>query len=229
MNSNVKAGGWRADPLPRGRHKLSREAVRASQRERLLRAIAEVVGERGYAAATVPEIVAAARVSTNTFYDLFADKAACFIAFCEQAGDELFDELASFADEPDWLSGLNRGLALYLRWWQERAALTRAYFVELPGAGRRALDERDRERQRFTAILRYMADWARSEQPDLPQLREVTLATAVIAPTELIATEVRADRLEGILDLEDDLRYLLVKLLADDATAQRAQRRFGSA
>jgi AcrR family transcriptional regulator len=219
MYSDVKPEGWRARPLPRGRHTLPREVVRASQRERLLRAMAEVVSELGYEATTVPKVVAAARVSTNTFYEFFADKTDCFIALCEQAGDELFAELASFTDEPTWLAALDRGLDLYLRWWQERAALTKAYFVELPAAGRRALEERDRQAERFTAILRYLADWARAEQPDLPPLGELALATAVFAPTEVIAREVRAGRLERISLLRDELRYLLVKLLADDATA----------
>ena len=55
------------EPLPRGRHKLGAEAVRASQRERLIRAMLETVAERGYEATTVPEVVARARVSRNAF------------------------------------------------------------------------------------------------------------------------------------------------------------------
>jgi hypothetical protein len=51
------------------------------------------------------------------------------------------------------------------------------------------------------------------------------LIVAVAAPTELIGREVRAHRLESLLDLKDDLRYLMVKLLADEETAQRAQER----
>ena len=49
------------EPLPRGRHKLDRDAVRASQRERLLRAMLQCVAADGYAATTVPRVAAAAR------------------------------------------------------------------------------------------------------------------------------------------------------------------------
>jgi AcrR family transcriptional regulator len=188
--------------------------------------MAEVVSAEGYAATTVPKVVAAARVSTNAFYELFDDKADCFIAFCEQAGDELLAEMAAFGDESDWLGGLERGLDAYLRWWRDRAALTHAYLVELPSAGRRALEEKDRQQDRFTEILRYMAQQARDENPDLPPISDAVIATAFVAPTEIIAREVREGRLERIPGLKDDLRYLLVKLLADDVTAELADRRF---
>jgi AcrR family transcriptional regulator len=222
----MKSTSWRGDPLPRGRHKLPRREVLASQRERLLRAMAEVVSAEGYASATVPNVVAAARVSTNTFYELFDDKIDCFIAFCEQAGDELLAEMAAFGDESDWLAGLDRGLGMYLHWWRDRAALTHAYLIELPSAGTRALEEKDRQQDRFTEILRYLARQAREDDPGLPPIGDAALAAAFISPTEIIAREVREGRLERIPELKDDLRYLLVKLLADDATAQRADRRF---
>jgi AcrR family transcriptional regulator len=226
MSSKVKGRkpeppAWQGEPLPRGRHRLGREAVRASQRARLIRAMAEVVSAEGYEATTVPKVVAAARVSTNAFYDFFADKTDCFIAVCEEAGEELFTELASYREAPDWLSGLDGALDAYLRWWVEQPAMTIAYLVELPAAGRRGIDEKERQYERFTVLMRWAAERARREQPDLPPLSEVALSTAVLAPTELIAREVRGGRLERVPELRDDLRYLLVKLLADDATAAR--------
>ena len=86
MSSNVK---WRGEPLPRGRHKLAAEAVRNSQRARIVRAMLECVGRDGYEATTVPQVVATARVSRNAFYEFFADKADCFIAACDEAAQEL--------------------------------------------------------------------------------------------------------------------------------------------
>ena len=49
------ASGTHPRPLPRGPHRLAREIIEASQRGRLLDAIAEVVAEKGYAAATVAD------------------------------------------------------------------------------------------------------------------------------------------------------------------------------
>jgi hypothetical protein len=43
--------------LPRGRHKLSREEVTGAQRERMLRAVAVAMAERGSVATPVAEIL----------------------------------------------------------------------------------------------------------------------------------------------------------------------------
>ena len=56
--------------LPRHRHALPRDTVRASQIVRILLATAEVVAERGYAATSVAQIVKRAGVSTRTFYEI---------------------------------------------------------------------------------------------------------------------------------------------------------------
>jgi AcrR family transcriptional regulator len=68
-------GGPRApQPLPRGRHRQPAEVVSRIQRERILYAAGKVAREKGYAAATVRDIVAAAGVSREVFYAHFRDK-----------------------------------------------------------------------------------------------------------------------------------------------------------
>ena len=66
--------------LPRGRSRLPLSAVRASQRERLLRSVIAAISESGYLAVTVADIVRGARVSRAAFYAHFADKEDCFLA-----------------------------------------------------------------------------------------------------------------------------------------------------
>jgi AcrR family transcriptional regulator len=221
VSSDVKDARGIGDPLPRGRHKLPREAVLASQRERLLNAMAELVGTQGYEATTVPQVIAAARVSRNSFYELFDDKTDCMIALCDEVGTTLGRLLMSFAEEPDWQTALRRGLHAYLGWWQERPVFTRTYLIELPTAGRRALEERAQQYERFKDVLGFLAERAREEQPDLPPLSDAALTTAVVGPTELVAGYVRAGRLDQLGELEGDLYRLLVTLLADSATAGR--------
>ena len=58
VHSKVKELPWHGEPLPRGRHKLARPAVRSSQRERLLRAVVECVAHHGFDSTTVPMVVA---------------------------------------------------------------------------------------------------------------------------------------------------------------------------
>jgi AcrR family transcriptional regulator len=220
---------WAGEPLPRGRHKLAREAVKASQRERLLRAMEELVGERGYEATSVPQVVAAARVSSNAFYGLFTDKADCFIALCEEHGDQLFAALLAGGGPPasreEALAALDRGIDVYLSWWRDRPRIARAYFLELPAAGARAIAERDRQYERFAALHRAIGEGARAVEPGLAPLRDVDVTAAVIVITELVAREIRAGRLEQLGELHGDLRHLLLKLLVgppadwDDAGA----------
>jgi AcrR family transcriptional regulator len=51
-----------------------------SQRGRLLFAVAQVVAEKGYGARPVADVVERASVSRTTFYEMFRDKEACFLA-----------------------------------------------------------------------------------------------------------------------------------------------------
>lgn len=223
MSSKRQAGtAWEAEPLPRGRHKLSAEAVRASQRERLLRAMIELVGEHGYADTTVPMVVSAARVSRSSFYALFEDKTDCFLAACDELSSDLLDSLMELASEPDWLQALRIGMERYVHWWQARPAFSRAYFVELPAAGRRAVAQRDRQYARFRDLFEGLAARARAEQPGLPALSPVAGRLIVAGVTEVVAEEVRRGRIARLDALANELLFLIVSLLADDATAAKA-------
>jgi AcrR family transcriptional regulator len=214
----------RAEPLPRGRHKLSAEAVLASQRERLVRAMLQLVGEDGYEATTVPQVVAAARVSRNAFYELFEDKADCFLAACDVIAQELLDELLALASEPDWVAALRLGTHRYLTRWQQRPTIASAYLVSLPVVGARAMEQRERQYAAFRAMFSALGARARAEQPELGVLDELAPRVLVIVITELVAEEVRAGRTASLPDLSEQIALLAIRLLADDATAERARR-----
>lgn len=192
-------------PLPRGRHSLSEEEVRASQRERLLEAIVESVGERGYAATAVPAVCSAAHVSRNAFYALFEDKADCFIAACDEHADDLLAVLFAHASAPTWREALRNGMGDYLRFWQERPAFTRAYFAETPAAGERAIERRDHNFAQFRLMFEGMAARARAEEEDLPPLGSLATRMLVLGTTELIGSEARAGRADRLVELHDDL------------------------
>jgi AcrR family transcriptional regulator len=222
VHSKVKEEPWRGKPLPRGRHKLTSNTVRTSQRERLERAIIELVAEHGFEATTVPMVVATARVSSNAFYDFFADKTECFLSACDDVARELLAELVVLTAEPDWIQAMRRGAGLYLRWWQERPAFARAYLLSLQVAGERALEQRERTYGLFRAMFADLGQRARAEQPDLPALSPLVPRVLVVAITELVAEEVRAGRIERLGEMEAELSQLAIRLLADDATAARA-------
>lgn len=208
---------WRGTPLPRGRHKLGRQTVKASQRERLLRAMLESIAERGYHATTVSQVVAAARVSATTFYDFFDDKLDCFLALCDEEARGLLEATLAGAREPGWRAAARRGAEGYLRWWQERPAFSRAYLVEVPAAGPPAVAQRDRAAQPFADMFAALARRARHEQPELPPLPRLAPDLLIVGVTELLAREVRAGRVAQLGRLAPDLEALVVGVLSGGA------------
>jgi AcrR family transcriptional regulator len=88
---------------------LSRSAL--SQRERIVRAAARVVVERGYEALSIPAISGAAGVSNQTFYEHFDSKRAAFLAAFEiYAAEALRFAAAAFATQGDRPEAIGAGL-----------------------------------------------------------------------------------------------------------------------
>lgn len=205
---------WRGTPLPPGRHKIPPSEVRASQRERLLRAMLEEVAAHGYAATTVPNVVAAARVSRNAFYALFDDKLDCFLALCDEEAVGLFEAVSAAGAEPDWREAVRNGMEAYLRWWQERPAFSRAYFTEMPAAGPKAVAQRERQSDPYRQVFAALGARARAEEPDLPPMPTLAARLAVVGVTELVAEEVRAGRTDRLSGLRDELADAVIALFA---------------
>jgi AcrR family transcriptional regulator len=102
-------------PLPRGRHGLSREFIAEHQRERLLAAIARSLDANGYECTTVAAIAAAAGVSKSDFYRHFESKDACFFAAYDEAVERLRAEMVNACEgRPGWAEGVCAGLAAAL-------------------------------------------------------------------------------------------------------------------
>jgi AcrR family transcriptional regulator len=200
--------------LPRGRHGLAREEVRASQRERLIRAMLRCVASDGYAATSIPRVAALARVSPNTFYALFDDKAGCFLAGIDEQAGVLLGEIVRAAEGRDWLEGLRASVRVYLAWWRDRPEETWAYTVELPAAGERAAAQRRRTYARFEALFEASAAHARAQRPELAEVSPLAVRMLVAGLTEVVADEVRAGRLDRLGELEDALVDVIVHTLA---------------
>jgi AcrR family transcriptional regulator len=64
--------------------RLYRDLVAPSERDRLIEAMALICAERGYAAASVEEVIARAGVGRRSFEENFADKAECGTAAVNQ-------------------------------------------------------------------------------------------------------------------------------------------------
>ncbi|MFI5778062.1 TetR/AcrR family transcriptional regulator [Nocardia sp. NPDC051570] len=127
-----------AGPLPRGRHRLSRAEVESSQYRRLCGAALVAVGEIGYAATTVADIVARAQVARRTFYAMFAGKDECFAAaydFGVELGLRRVGEAIGEWGGGDFAARVRTSFEVYLGVLAAAPAATRAIYVESLVAG----------------------------------------------------------------------------------------------
>jgi AcrR family transcriptional regulator len=207
---------WRGTPLPRGRHALSRRDVRNSQRERLLRAMLECVGAQGYAATTVPQVVAAARVAKNSFYEFFDDKLSCFLELCDQEAEHLFRVASIGPPAPSWRIRAAHRTEAYLRWWQERPAFSRAYLVELPFAGPEAIEQRERQSEPYRRMYRAVGRRARIEEPHLRPLPAKAPDILVAGIVDAVAREVRGGRTATLVKLAGPLTSVTIAILSGE-------------
>jgi AcrR family transcriptional regulator len=74
---------------------LPRDVASRAQRQRIIDALIESCAEKTYAATTITDIVAGARISRTTFYKHFDDKRACFDAALNRCLAELQDVAAA--------------------------------------------------------------------------------------------------------------------------------------
>lgn len=210
--------------LPRGPHKLSREEVRAHQRERLLHACVECSAANGYADTTVGDIVKQARASRAAFYEQFADREECFLAAYDNLTRDLVRELVDVGlRHADYVTGMRDGVGLFVEWLQRWPAGSRAWSFEILALGAAGLDARERAIGRVRRLFDTIAARARSEQAGLPDLPDVVSRAVILASLELATDAIRSGQLEARRqELEASLLYLWLLGLAGHEVAASA-------
>lgn len=188
------------EPLPRGRHRLSRETVVTSQRARLLRGMAEAVAERGYVHTSVAQVLRRAHVSRETFYEHFSSKEDCFLAAYDagvvslQRGMRAEYESAAGTDP---LERFRHALGAYLAALAGDPAFARTCLVEIYAVGPEALGRRDALRGGFVDLIA-TALGARDED-------RFACEALVAAVSALVTERVAAGRAEELPALRDPL------------------------
>src|SRR5688572_30788948 len=120
---------------------MSRGEVEASQRLRLVVALAEALTEQGYAATPVAAILDRAGVSRQTFYQLYDNKLDCFLDALDIVSDVLEAQLRSAFDDVAGtpLEQAAAAVEQYLGTMADNLPFARLYVVEVNAAGPRAL------------------------------------------------------------------------------------------
>jgi AcrR family transcriptional regulator len=208
--------------LPRGPHRLAREEVLASQRGRMLEAMAHAVAGKGYAATTVADVVGGAGVSRKTFYEHFRDKEECFLAAWDAGVQVLVDavERAALEAEGEWRGHIRAGVRAYLHALAAQPDFARTFLIEVLAAGPEALERRAEVHARFAELLKTLHESYRADHPDeIPELPDEVFIATVGAVNELVTDRVRKGRTAELPELEDVISYLQIAFLAGHARA----------
>jgi AcrR family transcriptional regulator len=179
--------------------RLQPDDTRRGQRARLLAAIAAVVADKGYAAATVADVVREAGVSRSTFYELYASKEQCFLEAYRHGVDVLIDAVRSAVrEDEDWREQLRAGVRAYLRMLAAEPRFARTYLIEIHMAGPAALEARTDALRRFAKRYAAAARAASAHPPHPDALLILCAGTE-----QLCAERVRAGEHARLGELED--------------------------
>lgn len=112
--------------------------------ERVLRALAAVVSEKGYPDTTVAEIVERASTSQRTFYEHFKNKEDAIVAALDSGSAHMLAAaLPAFRRAPDWPHAVHDTQEAMFAFGAEEPEYARLGGVEMYAAGKRALDQRE--------------------------------------------------------------------------------------
>ncbi len=195
---------------------MSREEVLASQRGRLLAAIATSVAENGFARATVADVIARAGVSRETFYEQFSDKEEAFLAALDAGADGMLAFLRAALEAPadDPIERLDRTLTAYLSTLAAAPEYAKAFLIDAYGAGDAAIARRIGLQQRFVELM------AEALEIDIDDASERFACEALVAAvSSLVTARIGAGRADELPALRAPLVELARRLSLDKARA----------
>jgi AcrR family transcriptional regulator len=137
------AAARRGDGGGTGRDVIGRGGVPDIQRARIVAALVEVSRERGAPRVTVAHIVARSGVSRRTFYEMFEDREACFLAAFDEAIERARARvLPAYRGAVGWQAQIRAGLTALLEFLDDEPGLGGVCVVDALGAGPEALGRR---------------------------------------------------------------------------------------
>jgi AcrR family transcriptional regulator len=123
-------------------------------RRRAVAAMADAVGEQGYAETTVGHVLSRARMSRRTFYQLFRNREDCFLAAYDVALAEAKERLAlAHAGNGQWSGQVEVALAALLEYLAAEPGLARLWLVEAPSLGPAGIERHERTMKQMAKHL----------------------------------------------------------------------------
>lgn len=164
-------------------------------RLRLLDGLAAAIGERGYRASTVADVVRHARTSKRTFYDQFASKEECFLELLRADIEKLGESIVCAVDpEADWHRQIRQAVEAYVGHMEARPAITLSLIRELPSLGAVARPVQRRGVQLLSSLLIDLSASPGFRRAELPPLTAPLAVILLGGLRELTALSVEDGR-----------------------------------
>lgn len=146
--------------------------------ERLLRALAAVVAEKGYPETTVAEIVERARTSQRTFYEHFANREEAMVAALDSGSAQMLAAaLPAFRRASDWQHAVRDTQEAMFSFGVGEPEYARLGAVEMYAAGKRALEQRESVTEMMEGLLAPGYEL----KPDVPLITAEAIGGALYA------------------------------------------------
>jgi len=201
---------------------VPRARVAEIQRSRLLAAAVGAIDEHGYAAASVGQIAARARVSRRTFYDMFASRDECVVAVLDDALAQVQRELAVAGVEGSvWRERVRVGLWVILSFLDRDPALARLCVVHAAQGGPQVLGRREAILTRLAAAV----DEGRRESARAQQVGALTAEGLVGAAFMILQGRLQRDARGPLQGLLGELMGMIVLPYLGAVAAQRERAR----
>ena len=195
-------------PLPPARrrtrtpHSFEERQAASNPPERVLRALAAAVAEKGYPEITVAEIVERAATSQRTFYEHFANREDALIAALDSGSALMLGKtLPAFRRAQDWPHAVRRAYDAMFAFGVEEPEYSRLGAVEMYAAGKRALQTRDTIMEGLEALLAPGYEIA----PDTPPIAAEAIGGAIYA---LVYDQVKSKGPETLSQLVPMATYM---------------------
>jgi AcrR family transcriptional regulator len=203
-----------------------REEVVANQRERLFGAMVASVAERGYLATTVNDLAEISGVSSRTFYDLFPDKQACFlaaleamiqaaVAYAAQSAGEAVGEArpggvdlpeTAHEEEASWEDRARWGFDAFAEMVVAQPAAARMALIEAYAAGPEAMVPVENAVAAFEWLTRQMLE----QSPERAEMPAEMIAAHIGAQQEITRARLREGKEGELPALMDEVFELML-------------------
>jgi AcrR family transcriptional regulator len=130
-----------------------RSRAELTQRERIVRAVGQLVVENGYETLTIPAISAKAGTSNQTFYEHFDNKREAFLAAFDGSAAEALGATSRAFESTQGPAAIGAALRGMLEYVDGNRLFSRLAFFDLQTAGPVALDRADSAMASFAAFL----------------------------------------------------------------------------